>query len=63
MGKRQTLGIEHGGNVKMLVGNLEGVVQVLDGLVLAQVVEVDEVRAVLVDKSAEGQTILPASKC
>ena len=44
----------------MLLGNVEGVVEIVDGVVLAQLVVVDELGPVAVYEGAEGEAVLEA---
>lgn len=46
----------------MLIGNLKSIVQVVNRLVLAELVEIDQIRAVTMDEGAKGKTVLPADE-
>lgn len=53
-----TFGIQHARDVQILLGHIEGSVQVLHRIVLGQLAVVDEIRSVTMDQGAERQTIL-----
>ena len=60
--KSQVLGltvrVQHARDVQVLLSDIEGGVEVLQGVVLGQLRIVDEVGPVTVDQGAEGQTVL-----
>jgi hypothetical protein len=51
--------IHETGDVELLLSNAEGELEVLKSVLLLEAVKVDEVGAVLVDESAEGETVMP----
>lgn len=53
-----TIRIQHPGNVEVLLGDVEGRVQILQWIVLAELVVVDEIGTVTMDQGAERQTVL-----
>lgn len=53
-----TIGVQHTGDVKVLLSDVKGGVEVLQWVVLRQFAVVDQVRPVSVDEGTEGQTIL-----
>lgn len=53
-----TVGVQHAGDVQILLGDIEGSVQVLHGVVLGELAVVDKVGSVPMNESAEGQTVL-----
>ena len=55
-----TFGVEHSGDVKVLLSNVESQVEVVQRVVLGQLGVVQQVRPVPVDEGAERQTITPA---
>jgi len=58
--RKHILGIEKLRDAKVLLGNVEGEVEVLTRIFLAEGVVVKKIGTVLVDESAEGKTILEA---
>lgn len=54
-----TLGIQELRQPKLLLGSLESVLQIIYGVRLLQVVVVDQVGAVLMNKRVERQTVAP----
>ena len=55
-----TFGVEHSGDVKVLLSNVESQVEVVQRVILGQLGVVQQVRPVPVDEGAERQTITPA---
>lgn len=54
----RTVGVQHAGDVEVLLGYIESGVEVLQRVVLGELAVVDEVGPVPVDEGAEGQTVL-----
>jgi len=54
----RTFGVQHARYVQVLFGDIERSVQVLQGIVLRQLVVINEIGSVTVNESAESQTIL-----
>lgn len=54
------LGIEELGQTELVLGYVEGVVQIVDGIALAELVVLYQLGFVLVDYGVEGQTVSPA---
>lgn len=52
-----TVGVQHAGDVQVLLGDIEGSVQVLQRVVLGKLAVVDEVGPVPVDQGTESQTV------
>jgi len=52
------LSVQKTGNIQVLLGDIESQVEVSELVLRGQLVVVDEIRAVTVDESAEGQTVL-----
>lgn len=54
-----TFGVQELGEAELLLGDVEGVVQVVYGVGAVQPLELDEVGPVLVDDGVEGQAVAP----
>ena len=55
-----TFSVQHLWYVQMLFGNVEGIVEIFDWIVLGQLVVVDEIRTMTMDESAKGETVFEA---
>lgn len=53
-----TIRIQHAGDIKVLLSNIECSIEILQGIVFAEFVVVDEVRSVTMDECTERQTVL-----
>lgn len=53
-----TVWVQHAGDVKVFLSDIERGVQVLERVVFGEFAVVDQVRPVPVDKGAEGQAVL-----
>ena len=58
MEEKRTFSVQHPGDVEVFLGNVEGEVEIVEGVVLAEHGVVEEVRPVSVDQGTERQTIL-----
>lgn len=58
MAHKPTVRIQHARNVEVLLGHVEGRVEILEGIVLAELVIVNEVGPMAMDEGAERQTVL-----
>lgn len=56
--QKLTVGVQHSRDVKVLLGHIEGRVQVLQWIVLGEFAVVDKVRPVPMDEGTERQTVL-----
>lgn len=56
--QKLTVGVQHSGDVKVLLGHIEGRVQVLQRIVLGEFAVVNKVGPVPMDESTERQAIL-----
>lgn len=54
----RTVRIQHPRNIQVLLGNVEGSIEVLSWVVFGKLVVVDEIGPVPVDERAEGQAVL-----
>lgn len=54
----RTFRVQHARYVQVLLGDIERSIQILQGIVLRQLMVIDEIGAVTVNEGAEGQTIL-----
>jgi len=54
----RTFRVQHARYVQVLLGDIERSVQILQGIVLRQLMVIDEIGSVTVNEGAEGQTIL-----
>lgn len=52
-------GVKQFGNAKLIVGNIEGVIEIVEGLPVRQVIVVEEVRTVEVDEGIESESVPP----